>query len=205
MQIHTVRWSWIVRAILWLLLVGLPLLLYLLLLTGDLVASGPLLGDFSAVILSFGWPVLLAAMGTTLVILIGQRLQSLRRQPLPSVFHNWWSGPVIVGLGAYLLGCLLHRGVPLAWWHWYAPNLAIPGWEPLHWWPLSSVLSSKQPQGWTIMPPLFSDGYALIPSVEASAIKLGALLATLLLYYRRFRRVSQAPPVSPKSVNLRFS
>jgi hypothetical protein len=176
------------RVGLWLVLVWLPMVFYLLMVGADSVALGPLRGDALAALLSFGWPALLGGISVVLLLALLQFFQRRLRQP--SYWQRWWSAPVAVGLGAYLLGCLVQLVLPPALLHWYAFNPQQPGWKPMYWWPFFNN-SSGIYGGWTLYPPLSAfemRGYALIPPVEASCIKLGALLATLLFYWRSLAR-----------------
>jgi len=191
-------WRRLVRVGLWAALVVLPLLLYLLVACGDVLALGPLRGDAMAMLLSFGWPVLLGGLGTALLVLVAR----LMRRYTPPPLHRWQKAsgmmqPVIVGVGAYVLGCLVHWLLPPALLYGFVFMPPLPRWRPAYWWPASEFFNSGLPAGWTIFPPLSSiqfRSYALVPPVEAACIKLGALLATLLAYrFPRQRSLAAAP------------
>lgn len=204
MQIETQLWWRLTRAGLWAILVVVPLLLYLLMACGDVLALGPLRGDVMAIVISFGWPVLLGSLGTVILLLLVQLIRRYAHRPI----FSWQraSGlmqPVIVGIGAYMLGCLVHWLLPSALLYGFVFMPPLPGWRPDYWWPLSEFFGSDTPVGWTIFPPLSSiqfQSYALVPPVEAACIKLGALLATLLVY--RFPRQHNlaAVPGSAQSI-----
>ena len=203
MQIRTTLWERLARVILWALLVVLPLLLYLLVACGDIVALGPLRGDASAVLLSFGWPMLLGGLATMFLLLLvwlGGRYAGW--VAIRSLTASELTRPVVMGLGAYLLGCLVHWLLPPILLYCFTFMPPSPYYEPDYWWPFSEFFSGDVPAGWTLFPPLSAvqfRGYALVPPVEAACVKLGALLATLLTY-RLARRDSTAQPKSAESI-----
>jgi hypothetical protein len=180
-QIQTTLWEQLARVGLWVILVVLPFLLYLLVICGDIVALGPLRGDISAILVSFGWPTLLGVLGTVLLLLLARLIsQYLGR----SLRVNKIVQPVVIGIKAYFLGCLMHWLLPSALLYCFVFMPPFPDWKPVYWWPLSEFLTDDVPAGWTLFPPLSMiqlQSYALVPPIEAACIKLGTLLATLLM------------------------
>jgi hypothetical protein len=180
-QITTTLWRQLASVVLWVALVVLPFLLYLLIACGDIIALGPLRGSAAAILLSFGWPTLLGTLGTALLLLLARLLSRyFGRRLRPNKIVQ----PVFTGLGGYLLGCLVHWLLPSALLYCFVLMPPLADWKPAYWWPLSELFSNDMPVGWTIFPPLSTfqlQSYALIPPIEAACIKLGALLATLLM------------------------
>jgi hypothetical protein len=142
---------------------------------------------------AIGLPVLLASLGSTLLLFISWWVVR-RRWPL----WQLRAPHTLMGIGghllallclAYCLGCLVHLVVPI----WLFNPPVVPKafhfivseeyWYPYYGWPLQP----PHTQGWTIYAPI-NVSFLHYSLIKASGIKLGALLTTLLLYHRQLRR-----------------
>jgi hypothetical protein len=152
---------------------------------------------------AIGLPVLLAGLGSTLLLVMSwwavRRCWPQWQLQEPRTVAGF-GGRLLMLLGlAYCVGCLVHLIVP-AWL--FKPPVVSQAfhyiileeyWYPYYGWPLQPLPA----QGWTIYAPI-DVSFLYYSLTKASGIKLGALLATLLLYRCQLRRST----VGPKATQL---
>lgn len=178
----------LIRNVLWIALVWVPLILYLFVLGADIIGWWSIRGGLGITLFVYGWPMLLVGLCAWLTLAMLRLVQ--KRCPVvlkPS------GQPLAVGIGAYLLGCLLQLVIPASGLHPFGTYASLLDTGPLYWWPLTGLANS-----YTIYPPL-DPRFVLLPSTEAACIKLAVLLISLLFYQRIFQLARKAS-VSAKFV-----
>ncbi len=179
-----------VRTGLGLLLLGLPLLFYAAVIVGDVWQYGTLMRPpgperVLAFALSYGWPMLLAGLVSSLLLwlgrLVGRRLGASRFFLIAQTWRQRLGYLSCLALLAYATGCLTLWLLPRAVLYFYATNAPtlFEEYDKLFWWPFDIGTLA----GWTIYPPLgtMDPGFRLLPYAEASCVKLGVLLAVLVI------------------------
>ena len=178
-QIGTTPGRQLARVGLWLVLVGLPLVFYLLMVGMDAISWFDIRGGVGVTLLVYGWPMLLTGLvAYGLLAAVAVAWKRWFKIKWLSLAFAGISQPLVVGVGAYLLACLLHTALPEDILHPFGIHAPLFAQRPLYWWPFEGMML-----GYTIYPPL-DPRFVLSSTGEAACFKLSTLLATLLLYHR---------------------
>ena len=183
-QVQTTLLGRLVRVVLWILLVWVPLALYMLAVGVEAISWSDIRGSVEITLLVYGWPIMLVGLVVYGMLAI---LTAIWKRWLGLIWPttNKMAWPLAIGIGTYLLACLLHKTLPteILYPFDHSHTMSLLGAESLYWWPFVG----ESQVGYTIYPPL-DPRFVLSPTGEAACIKLATLVATLLCYWRYYGR-----------------
>jgi hypothetical protein len=195
-RIRATFWKRLGLWALWGLLVWMPLIFYVLVIVAEAVGWSTIGRSVGITMLVYGWPLLLVGSVSYGVLALSALLQR-RWLKLAWPTAAGWGWPIVLGLGGYLLACLLHKVLPAEALCPFsnAQSVLMLSAESLHWWPLTG----QSQMSYTIYPP-FDPSFLLPPTSEAACIKLATLLATLLA--GRFLRQYESAATSESTISI---